>query len=137
MPDSREWELIEPTSSRKTGHQVRGGGHPTITSLTHNCFCLKQLQRWKWREAWEKEGPATGPKWVPAQGEVPRPDSITEAMECSQKVIYHDCPSKHICSYMLVVKLFHLGNVDPWDVLIKASELPFSQVVHGSPAKSY
>jgi hypothetical protein len=25
MPDSRERELIEPTSSRKTGHQVRGG----------------------------------------------------------------------------------------------------------------
>jgi hypothetical protein len=23
MPDSRERELIEPTSSRKTGHQVR------------------------------------------------------------------------------------------------------------------
>ena len=27
----------------------------------------------------------TGPKWDPAQGEVPRPDTITEAMECSQK----------------------------------------------------
>jgi hypothetical protein len=25
MPDSRERELIEPTSSRKTGHQVREG----------------------------------------------------------------------------------------------------------------
>ena len=25
MPDSRERELIEPTSSRKTGHQVRDG----------------------------------------------------------------------------------------------------------------
>jgi hypothetical protein len=28
----------------------------------------------------------------PAQGEVPRPDTITEAMECSQKGIYHDSP---------------------------------------------
>ena len=27
----------------------------------------------------------TGPKWNPAQGEFPRPDTITEAMECSQK----------------------------------------------------
>jgi hypothetical protein len=27
----------------------------------------------------------TGPKWDPAQGEVPRPDTITEAMEHSQK----------------------------------------------------
>jgi hypothetical protein len=25
IPDSRERELIEPTSSRKTGHQVRDG----------------------------------------------------------------------------------------------------------------
>ena len=28
MPDSRERELIEPISSRKTGHQMRGGGIP-------------------------------------------------------------------------------------------------------------
>jgi hypothetical protein len=25
MPDRREQELVEPTSSRKTGYQVRGG----------------------------------------------------------------------------------------------------------------
>ena len=35
-----------------------------------------------------------GPKWDPAQGEVPRPDTITEAMEHSQKGTYHDCPPK-------------------------------------------
>jgi hypothetical protein len=28
------------------------------------------------------------------QGEAPRPDAITEAMECSQKGTYHDCPPK-------------------------------------------
>ena len=27
----------------------------------------------------------TGPKWDPAQGEAPRPNTITEAVECSQK----------------------------------------------------
>jgi hypothetical protein len=27
----------------------------------------------------------TGPKWDPAQREVPRSDTISEAMECSQK----------------------------------------------------
>jgi hypothetical protein len=32
-----------------------------------------------------KEGSATGPKWNPAQGEVPRSDTNTEAMESSQK----------------------------------------------------
>jgi hypothetical protein len=35
----------------------------------------------------KKRSLATGPKWDPAQGEVPRPDTITEAMECSQKGI--------------------------------------------------
>jgi hypothetical protein len=68
------------------------GCHPTVTSVTHNCFCLKELQGWKWRGAWGKESPAIGPKWDPGQGVVPRPDTITEAMECSQKGIYHDCP---------------------------------------------
>ena len=28
MPDNRERELIKPTSSRKTGHQMREGGIP-------------------------------------------------------------------------------------------------------------
>jgi hypothetical protein len=37
-----------------------------------------------------KEGPATGPNWDPAQGEVPRPDTVNEAMEHSQKGTYHD-----------------------------------------------
>jgi hypothetical protein len=36
----------------------------------------------------------TGPKWDQAQGDAPRPDTITEAMECSQNQTYHDCPSK-------------------------------------------
>jgi hypothetical protein len=41
-----------------------------------------------------KKGPATGLKWDPAQGEVPMPDTITEAMEHSQKGIHQDCPPK-------------------------------------------
>ena len=36
----------------------------------------------------------TDPKWDPAQGEVPRSDIITEAIECSQKGSYHDCPTQ-------------------------------------------
>jgi hypothetical protein len=36
----------------------------------------------------------TGPKWDPDQGEVSRPDTIAETMECSQKGTYHDCPPK-------------------------------------------
>jgi len=41
------------------------------------------------RRAWGKEGPGTGPKWAPVQGEAPRPDTITEAIECSQKGTYN------------------------------------------------
>jgi hypothetical protein len=36
----------------------------------------------------------TGPKWDQAQEEVLRSDTITEAMEQSQNVTYHDCPLK-------------------------------------------
>jgi hypothetical protein len=32
-----------------------------------------------------KKCPATGPKWDPAQGEIPRPDTIIETMEHSPK----------------------------------------------------
>jgi hypothetical protein len=41
-----------------------------------------------------RKGTATGPKWVPAQGEASRPDTITEAMQHSQKGTYDDCPLK-------------------------------------------
>jgi hypothetical protein len=51
MPYNRKRELIEPISIRKTGLQMTERGHPTVTFLTHNCSCLKELQGWKWREA--------------------------------------------------------------------------------------
>jgi hypothetical protein len=36
----------------------------------------------------------TGPKWEPDQGEVPRSDTFTEAMENSQKGIYWKTKNK-------------------------------------------
>jgi hypothetical protein len=52
MPYSGERELEEPTSSRKTEHQVRDGvAIPQLKALTHNCSYLKELQGWKWRRA--------------------------------------------------------------------------------------
>jgi hypothetical protein len=39
MPYRGEKELVEPTSSKKTGHQVEGWGcHPTVKALTQNCL---------------------------------------------------------------------------------------------------
>jgi hypothetical protein len=91
MPYIREREFTEPSSSRKTGDQVRDGIDTTVISLTHKYSCLKELHE-NGEEPEEKKGPETGPKCDPAQGEVPRPDTITEAMECSPNETYHDCP---------------------------------------------
>jgi hypothetical protein len=71
MPYIGERELVEPTFSIKWGM-----GLPSHSQNS----CLKELQGWKWRIAWGKEGPATSPKWDPAQGEAPRPETIMEAI---------------------------------------------------------
>ena len=85
MSYSRERELIKPHPQQEERASNEGGRHATVTTLTHNCAYLKELQEWKWRGAWGKDIPETGPKRDPAQEEVPRPDTITKTMECSQK----------------------------------------------------
>jgi hypothetical protein len=73
------------------------GFHPTVTTLTHNCSYVKELPDRNGDEPEDKKvnpKTETGPKWDPAQREVPRSDTITEAMKCSQKGIYHDSPQK-------------------------------------------
>lgn len=52
--------------------------HVSINSDIWLIF-IKVLQGQKWRRG--KGGPATGPNWDPTQGEAPRLDTITEAME--------------------------------------------------------
>ena len=55
-----------------------------LFNIIHICLSLLE------ENIFTKEGPATGPEWDPAQGEVPRHDTITEAMELTQKKIYYD-----------------------------------------------
>jgi hypothetical protein len=62
MSDSREQGLMEPTSSRKTGHQVREGVAISQSRLYLYFFFLKGLKGWKWRVACGKEGLVTGSK---------------------------------------------------------------------------
>jgi hypothetical protein len=58
MPNRGERELVEATSSRKTGHQGEGWGcHPTVnnsdpelSTLTLNCPYRKELQGQKTEE---------------------------------------------------------------------------------------
>jgi hypothetical protein len=47
MANNKERELIEPTSSRKTEHQVRGEVAIPVMTLILNCSYLKELQGWK------------------------------------------------------------------------------------------
>jgi hypothetical protein len=62
MPDSGERELIEPTSSRKTGHQVRDGvAILQSKSQTQNYSCIKDLQGQKWKRDQGKGVPVTRP----------------------------------------------------------------------------
>jgi hypothetical protein len=42
MPESRERELVEPNSSRKTGHQVREGGLPSYSQNSHPYLFLSE-----------------------------------------------------------------------------------------------
>jgi hypothetical protein len=45
MPKSRERELIEPNFQQENRTLSEGWGcHPTVTTLTHNFFYLKELQ---------------------------------------------------------------------------------------------
>jgi hypothetical protein len=64
----------------RQGIKLRDGvAIPQSKTLTQNCSCIKELQGQKWRRDWEKGGPVTSPNWGPAQGEAPRPDTITDA----------------------------------------------------------
>jgi hypothetical protein len=83
MTECRERELIEPTSSKKTGHQLRERGAIPQSHYDPQLFLSEKLQGLKWRKPEEKEGPATDPTCDPAQGEIPRPDTITEAIKHS------------------------------------------------------
>ena len=51
MPNSGKRGLVETTSSRKTGHQMRDGvAFPQSKTLTHNCSGLKEMWGQKWRK---------------------------------------------------------------------------------------
>jgi hypothetical protein len=45
LPNSRERELVEATSSRKIGHcWIHGAAIPQSKTLAQNCSCLKEPQ---------------------------------------------------------------------------------------------
>jgi hypothetical protein len=68
--------------------------HPTVKNSDPELFLSERTIGTKIEKRLGGRRSVTGPNWDPAQGAAPRPDTITEAMVCSQKGVYHDYPLK-------------------------------------------
>ena len=80
MPNSRERELVEFTSSRKIGHQVEGWGcHSTVKNSDSDLSLSKRTSGTKMKKRLRERMSSDRPR-DPAQGEAPSPDTITEAL---------------------------------------------------------
>ena len=63
MPNSRERELVESTSSRKTGHQVEGWGcHPTVKNSDPELFLSERTAGTKMEKSLRKRRSSDRPK---------------------------------------------------------------------------
>ena len=81
MPNIREGELVEFTSSRKIGHQVEGwGSHATVKNSDPELFLPKRTAGTKMEKRLNKERPVTGPTWDPSQGKALTPDTIIDSL---------------------------------------------------------
>ena len=79
---SGEREHVEPISRRKKGHQVRDG--VAIPQSKTLIFLSQRTGGTEMVKSLRNKRSSDSPKLHPAQGEVPRPETITEAMKCSQ-----------------------------------------------------
>ena len=91
MPSSRKRELIEPTSSRNT--VSRGTiGLPSHGYISDQQFFLSgSITGMKMERSLRKRMSGNKPKVGYSSRVVPRPDTISEAMEHSQERNCHDC----------------------------------------------
>ena len=125
MPHSGE--LVEPTSSRKIGHQVTEGDNLRILNrgifafpqLTQNCSCLRKLQKQKWRRAWGKGDPVTGPELGSRSRGGTKDWHYYEEHGVLKKEAYHDCLPKDLASrWKSQMKIFIPNKLtkaaDPW-----------------------
>jgi hypothetical protein len=63
MPYSREWELVESTSCRKSGHQVeRWGFHPTVKNSDPELFLSKRTAGTKMEKRMRERRSSERPK---------------------------------------------------------------------------
>jgi hypothetical protein len=93
MPYSRKKELVEFTSSRKTGHQVNGWCcHPTVKNSDPELFLSERTAGTKMDKSLGKRRSSDRPKFQPSSEESPGSDMITDAMVLLQTGASHDCP---------------------------------------------
>jgi hypothetical protein len=85
MPNSKERELTQSISKRKSVYQVEEWDwHPTVKNINPELFLSNCRQGQKWRGDWGKGVPVTGSTWNPSKGQDSWPDTITDAMVCLQ-----------------------------------------------------
>ena len=70
--------LQSPPPAQSRTLSERGFAIPQSKTMTHKCYCPKELHGNKQRRDQEKGGPVTGPNWDLAEGEAPRLDTITD-----------------------------------------------------------
>ena len=69
MPNSGERELVEPTSSRKTEHQVEGlGCHPTVKYSDPELFLSKRTAGAKMEKRLRERSSSARPNLRPISG---------------------------------------------------------------------
>jgi hypothetical protein len=79
MPNSREKELVDSTSSRKTEHPVY---HLIVKNSDLKLVLSKTTSGSKMEKRLREGSPVTSPTWDPIQGVTPRLDTIIDSIVC-------------------------------------------------------
>ena len=91
MPYSRERELVEFTSSRKTGHQVeRWGCHPTVKNSEPELFLSDGTAGTQMEKSLRKRRPSDRSNWIQLKGRL-HVLTLLLMLWYTYKWVYHDC----------------------------------------------
>ena len=109
-----ESELVEPTSSRNTGHQVRDGCAITQSKIMTQIFPVGKQHGQEMEKSLRKRNAET--TGIQLKGRTQGLGTITEAMEWSQKGPYNYCHLKYPMSRrMSQMKIFTCNHLTKYD----------------------